>query len=115
MPTKAEYQTAWAKKVMDGPDSPQRQKLIERRRRGSRAARDRRRAQLDAIKLGAGCGKCGYAEQASALHFHHLRDKEFAIAKGALSWKLAWSRVEAEIEKCIILCARCHAEEHSGN
>lgn len=58
-------------------------------------------------------GKCGYNKYLGALSFHHLiqEDKSFAISNGR---HLPWSAVEAELRKCIMLCANCHSEVHGG-
>ena len=56
--------------------------------------------------------KCGETHPA-CLEFHH-RDpatKKFNVAHGAASSK-AWATIQAEIEKCDVLCANCHRKEH---
>jgi hypothetical protein len=57
------------------------------------------------------CEHCGNNDH-RVLEFHHLRDKETTVA-ALVSRKLAWSKIEAEIEKCSVLCANCHRIEHS--
>ena len=65
--------------------------------------------------LGGKCSRCGYNRCQGALHFHHpdpsvkddavfrrLRNRSAEIMK----------RVLAE-QHCVLLCANCHAEEHS--
>ena len=48
---------------------------------------------------------------AAALQFHHPNnDKEFGIA--AEGFTRSWEKVKAELDKCILLCANCHAEAH---
>ncbi len=76
------------------------------------ARRKRIKAAVDALKIAAGCSVCGYAQCAGALAFHHSGgDKEFSISYAvAQGW--AESRLYAEIAKCIVLCANCHAENH---
>jgi Zn ribbon nucleic-acid-binding protein len=62
--------------------------------------------------LGGKCVACGYADCPDALDFHHVsRDKD-------PSWKSIklWSfgRAKVELDKCVLLCARCHREVHAG-
>lgn len=59
--------------------------------------------------LGGACSKCGYNKCIAALDFHHLGDKDATIKE---LMHLSWKRIEAEVKKCIILCANCHREEH---
>jgi len=85
-----------------------RAKHPERRAKAHNARRDR----LAARKLARGCDKCGYNKSASALDFHH-RDPTTKVLNVS-GTHYAWSRVEAEIAKCDILCANCHREESYG-
>jgi len=57
------------------------------------------------------CQKCGYNICQSALHFHHLKNKQFAISG---SRKIGMPRLLDEVKKCCLLCANCHAEVHEG-
>lgn len=67
-----------------------------------------RRQRLNALKLAAGCADCGYNAHPAALQFDHL-DGE--TKDGNLSKNLArsWAWIEAEIAKCEVVCANCHA------
>jgi hypothetical protein len=63
--------------------------------------------------LGGRCVRCGYDRCIAALHAHH-RDpttKRFGIATAHCT---KWSKVQVELDKCDLLCANCHAEEHVG-
>jgi hypothetical protein len=64
-------------------------------------------------EFGGRCIRCGYDKSVAALHFHHIEnDKSFGIAfKGAT---VSYEKLKSEAEKCILICANCHAEEHSG-
>jgi hypothetical protein len=54
-----------------------------------------------------GCADCGYRENAVALQFDHVRgQKTFDIAHAV---GVGWARIMAEIEKCDVVCANCHA------
>ena len=57
------------------------------------------------------CQSCGYDRCKSALELHHLdaSNKEFSMSGNhCRSWKI----IKAEIDKCTMLCANCHREEH---
>ena len=49
----------------------------------------------------------------ATLHFHHLDSstKEIDLSTAV---RLGWSKdkLEKEINKCVVLCANCHAKEH---
>jgi hypothetical protein len=62
---------------------------------------------------GGKCEKCDYSRCPDALEFHHLdpTEKDFSISKSRLT-KFD-ERVTRELDKCIMLCANCHREEHS--
>lgn len=63
---------------------------------------------VSAIKLERGCIDCGYREHPAALQFDHRdpKTKRFSIAKGLTRSKRA---ILAEIAKCEVRCANCHA------
>jgi hypothetical protein len=74
----------------------------------------RRRRQRKAILVehkGGKCERCGYNKCLKALHFHHKDEKEksFQIVSRMNS---SLSILKLEVEKCELLCANCHAEEH---
>ena len=71
------------------------------------------RTKAAAIKyLGGKCKKCGWHGNQAAIQFHHKdsKIKEFGI--GSVANK-SWDSIKKEIGKCILLCANCHAIEHS--
>ena len=76
-------------------------------------AKRRRKIKMLAIAYKGGkCQVCGYEKYQGALDLHHLRDKEFGIAdKG---YTRSWVKVQAELDKCILLCANCHREIEAG-
>ena len=65
--------------------------------------------------LKTACIKCGYNKNPAALEFHHPDDnKDSEVAKlASRSWSQPLKqRIDEEIQKCEILCANCHREEH---
>lgn len=59
------------------------------------------------------CKKCGYNKCIDALEFHHTdpTQKDPTIRFG--STRLSFEKLKAEIDKCDLLCANCHREEHA--
>ena len=49
----------------------------------------------------------------ATLHFHHL-DPSIKEIDLSTAVRLGWSKdkLEKEINKCVVLCANCHAKEH---
>lgn len=67
--------------------------------------------------LGGKCNECGvfYDKTNGAMfHFHHKEkdNKNFGIATRVFDGN--WGRLLLEVKKCLLLCANCHAIEHSG-
>lgn len=63
--------------------------------------------------LGGKCIICGYNKCIRALEFHHLeaKNKEFSISANL---NKAWSKIEDELKKCVLVCANCHREVETG-
>ncbi len=80
-----------------------------------RVSRWRRRAkEILVAEAGGACVLCGYDRCTWALQFHHLDpgEKRFHLAAGGVTRALSTLREEAE--KCVLLCANCHAEVEAG-
>lgn len=62
---------------------------------------------------GGKCEICGYdkVEYHRVFHFHHIdpTKKEFGIS----SKIVAFDKAKEEVDKCMLLCSRCHDELHS--
>ena len=90
------------------------QKIENRTRRTAcrRALRQRRRAELDAIRRKAGCVDCGIRE--GLLHFDHRPGevKLFQVSASSALGSLSWDKIEAEVAKCDVRCAPCHQSRH---
>lgn len=73
----------------------------------SREHKRRRTLWVHAIKLERGCADCGYAEHPEALHFDHLPGYKKLFQVSGVN--LSRETIIAEIEKCEVVCANCHA------
>ena len=73
--------------------------------------RQRNTKQLAVNYKGGKCSKCGYNKCLSALEFHHVdpstKDKDYFSQRGGLT-----DALKLELDKCVLLCANCHREEH---
>ena len=45
------------------------------------------------------------------LDFHHINPKEKDPKAGSM-WMWSRQRLKKELDKCILVCANCHREEH---
>jgi transposase/DNA-directed RNA polymerase subunit RPC12/RpoP len=80
------------------------------------AVSDRRRRVKEILVAEAGgrCVACGFDAYVGALQFHH-RDpatKAFEVSRQGITRSLAKLRLEAQ--KCVLLCANCHAMVEAG-
>ena len=102
-------------------EEARRQRTLEKRRaKGRRRYRKyQRQARRDRkvllMKLLGGCCQiCGYDQDCPAAYDFHHRDpaaKAFELRSGLMR---RLDEVIAEVNKCILLCCRCHAEVHAG-
>lgn len=58
------------------------------------------------------CCKCGYNKSHRALEFHHIDAKSKSFTISSKGHTYSWNKVKEELDKCILLCANCHAEIH---
>ena len=78
----------------------------------AKKARSDRQALANSYKL-KGCSKCGYNKCLAALTFHHIDHTNKIDNIANLCCKLvSLEKIQAEIEKCIVLCQNCHHEVH---
>lgn len=91
-----------------------------------RSARSQKRAEkwslVQSIKMQRGCADCGYNRNGVALQFDHMDgfDKKNTVSNLIRS-DYGWETIMAEIDKCEVVCANCHAirtkergQHHSG-
>lgn len=80
-----------------------------------KSANYRHRQKEKAIDyLGGKCFLCGYDKCNKALVFHHINkeNKKYALSTG---WEKSFEKLKTEIDKCVLLCNRCHEEVHDGS
>ena len=65
-------------------------------------------------QFGGKCSVCGYNKNSSALDLHHVnpKDKSFALDLRSLSNRTQ-SKIDAEVNKCVLMCRNCHSELHN--
>lgn len=71
----------------------------------------RKRTKIKLVEYKGGeCSICGYKRSSKALEFHHIdpNEKDFTIS--GKSW--SFERLKKEVDRCILVCANCHAEIH---
>ena len=63
---------------------------------------------------GGKCVICGYDRDVSALEFHHKEgtSKDFGLSTRGIT--RSWEKTRKELDKCLLVCANCHREIHSG-
>ena len=62
--------------------------------------------------LGGACSRCGYDKCRAALDFHHLDPDNKKFSLGG-NYNRKWEEFKKELDKCVLLCANCHREEHA--
>lgn len=73
----------------------------------------RRRLKERAVQYKGGkCQMCGYDRCMRALEFHHRDPSQKDFSIGANGTPRKWSVLKKELDKCTLLCANCHREEH---
>jgi hypothetical protein len=72
-----------------------------------------RRKKMTAVAhFGGKCLECGYFKCLGAMEFHHVEKDEKEESPSYIIMRWSWDRVLKELEKCILLCCRCHREVH---
>ncbi|MGH9961503.1 MAG: hypothetical protein ACREBC_30980 [Pyrinomonadaceae bacterium] len=83
--------------------------------RSSKTYAQKRREWLNQHKLSRGCEICGIDGPAYMLDMHHrIADtKQFNI--GSRCHGVPMEALQAEAEKCVVLCANCHRQVTHGD
>lgn len=89
-----------------------------RAQRNTRSRWRERREWLNTLKMERGCIDCGFNSHPAALHFDH-RDPSMKVMAISKMLSFSMEKILAEIEKCDVRCANCHAirtatEQHYG-
>tara|TARA_Y100000310_G_scaffold56232_1_gene51552 strand:+ start:6161 stop:6493 length:333 start_codon:yes stop_codon:yes gene_type:complete len=88
-------------------------KEYQKQRRNKKVVKYRKNVKWRLVLYKGGkCEKCDYDKKVPAAYaFHHLdhSEKEFGIAKG---YGKGLKALYKEVNKCKLLCVRCHAEIH---
>lgn len=95
---------------------PDTRKYKDRAEYLKRAVKERRKKLRELAReyKGGKCSICGYNKSQRALNFHHLDPKQKDFGLSARGLTRSWEKIKQEIDKCVILCANCHAEVHDG-
>jgi hypothetical protein len=76
--------------------------------------RRRRVKEILVAEAGGRCVACGFDAYVGALQFHHIdpATKTFEVSRQGITRSLQRLRLEAQ--KCVLLCANCHAMVEAG-
>ena len=95
---------------------PEKRTYADRREYMIMAVTRRRRKlkQMVVDHKGGKCQACGYDKCVWALDLHNIDEstKEFSLSVRGLT--RSWEIIKSEADKCILVCANCHREIHSG-
>lgn len=75
--------------------------------------RKKHRAQLAEIKHNKGCVVCG-ENRPPCLDFHAPDGHTNKCLSRMVKAGVPWTKIEAEIKRCVVVCANCHRLIHAG-
>lgn len=115
----------YAKKYMANPENKKRANARQRRYNKTekyKTQKNKNRREWSLIQKrkavdykGGKCIICGYLKCLAALDFHHKNPLEKdGYGTGALKAHWSWEKNKIELDKCVLVCVRCHREIHSG-
>ncbi|MCI6458491.1 MAG: hypothetical protein MSA56_12565 [Clostridium sp.] len=61
---------------------------------------------------GGKCEMCGLEDEPYMYDFHHKDPNEKDFSLGSKTSTTKWHLIEAELDKCMLLCANCHRKIH---
>ena len=100
-----EYQRRWRQR------HPEKHREDVQKYRGKQPNTHARRAAFIAsVKAASSCVVCGESDT-EVLEYHHVEPKSFGLASASGKSRAA---IEAEMRKCVIVCANCHKRLHAG-
>ncbi|MDO8303923.1 MAG: HNH endonuclease signature motif containing protein [Sedimentisphaerales bacterium] len=113
------------KSYMQSKSNRDRRNVYNRKRNKKKDVRAKRNASRRTWALsekkkavdykGGRCMVCGYDKCLAALDFHHVNPKEKeGYGTGALKQHWTFEKNKSEIDKCVLVCVRCHREIHAG-
>lgn len=74
-----------------------------------KAHQRKNRERVRRIKESSPCSDCGNCFHFAAMQFDHVRGDKKGDVAGMVSRNRSWDSVKAEIGKCELVCANCHA------
>jgi hypothetical protein len=84
--------------------------------KSSAVMKSQRRKKIFAVEqFGRKCQRCGYDKCINALQFHHVDPSKKNYEPAYLIMRRSWDVAFKELQKCILVCANCHAEIHYQN
>lgn len=73
------------------------------------------KAFVDNYKMNEGCNRCGFSEHPVALQMNHINPANKLKTISQLVKKGVMETIKAELLKCEVLCANCHAVHTYAN
>jgi len=115
-PKRKEYKRKFMREYMKKwrEENPEQYKLRKEKDYASKQERRHKLKQELVALLGGSCRKCGYSKYVGALDFAHKNGNEKEAVVGDLIQLLQKEKAIKEINKCILLCNRCHKELDAG-
>lgn len=91
---------------------------VKRRREKVNAAVQKRRMLLKSYvnsKKDHPCVDCGGSFPPFVMDFHHVRGDKVAAVSMMANERRKIEEIDAEMAKCVLVCANCHRVRHGGH